>query len=224
MADDTENPTSRDGHLFGPGPKRILSLDGGGVRGIVALAFLERMEQQLRERDGGREDFRLCDHFDLIGGTSTGAIIATSLALGFSVEKLIDLYLSLAKRAFQGSRWHGGVFVPKFRAKPLFEEIRRQVGHETLGSEALRTDLAIFAKRMDTGSPWVFHNNPRSHYFDPPEDDPGALANRDMGLAEILRASTAAPTYFKPETIAVAEGVTGLFVDGGVSPYNNPAL
>ena len=109
-------------------------------------------------------------------------------------------------------------------SQPLFEIIRKQVGHRTLGSNALRTGLAIVAKRIDTGSPWVFHNNPRSRYFHPPEDAPEAVANCDLELAEILRASTAAPTYFKPETITIARGVEGLFVDGGVSPFNNPAL
>jgi predicted acylesterase/phospholipase RssA len=69
-------------HLFGPGPTRILALDGGGVRGALTLSYLERMETLLRERAGGGDDVRLCDYFDLIGGTSTGSIIATGLALG----------------------------------------------------------------------------------------------------------------------------------------------
>src|SRR5580658_1692916 len=66
-------------HLFSPGPKRILALDGGGVRGIISLAYLERLETILRDRFG--PDTVLADYFDLIGGASTGAIIATGLAL-----------------------------------------------------------------------------------------------------------------------------------------------
>ena len=64
---------TRDDHLFGPGPKRILSLDGGGVRGLVTLGMLRRVETILRERmPAEKQDaFRLCDYFDLIGGTST---------------------------------------------------------------------------------------------------------------------------------------------------------
>jgi hypothetical protein len=54
--------------FYAPGPKRILALDGGGVRGIVSIAFLEAIETQLRSHD---PDARLCDYFDLIGGTST---------------------------------------------------------------------------------------------------------------------------------------------------------
>jgi patatin-like phospholipase/acyl hydrolase len=81
---------TRDKHLFGPGPKRILALDGGGVRGIISLAYLERLEAILRERFG--PDTVLADYFDLIGGASTGAIIATGLALGLPVKRLIATY------------------------------------------------------------------------------------------------------------------------------------
>src|SRR5262249_53785313 len=88
----TDRLSARDRHLFGPGPKRILAIDGGGVRGVVSLAFLERVELVLRERTGDPA-LRLCDYFDLIGGTSTGSIIATGLALGYSTQHLIDTYL-----------------------------------------------------------------------------------------------------------------------------------
>jgi len=66
----------RDRHLFGPGPKRILSLGGGGVRGLVTLGMLKRAETLLAARSPDPQAFRLSDYFDLIGGTSTGAIIA----------------------------------------------------------------------------------------------------------------------------------------------------
>src|SRR5215471_17115745 len=62
----------RDRHLFGPGPKRMLSLDGGGVRGAIAIGFLERLETLIEEIEG--RPTLLCDWFDFIGGTSTGAI------------------------------------------------------------------------------------------------------------------------------------------------------
>ena len=62
--------------LTAPGPKRMLALDGGGIRGALTLGFLERMEGILRRRHL-KPDLRLSDYFDLIGGTSTGAIIDT---------------------------------------------------------------------------------------------------------------------------------------------------
>src|ERR1700722_17153887 len=103
MAQGTESlDRPRDRHLFGPGPKRLLSLDGGGVRGALTVAFLERIEQLLIEHQNqiagsapmaagssgrgpqaGDAGARLGDWFDLIGGTSTGALIAGALALGF---------------------------------------------------------------------------------------------------------------------------------------------
>jgi hypothetical protein len=66
--------------LRAPGPKRILSLDGGGIRGCASLGFLEHLEATVRARTSPAAT--LADYFDLIGGTSTGAIIATLLALG----------------------------------------------------------------------------------------------------------------------------------------------
>ncbi|MCB1807494.1 MAG: patatin-like phospholipase family protein [Candidatus Competibacteraceae bacterium] len=216
---------SRDDHLFQPGSKRILALDGGGLRGIVALAFLERIEHLLAESSGRGEAFRLCDHYDLIGGTSTGAVIASGLALGMPVAQLIDIYIRLSHEGFQGMRWHGGVWLPKFRTAPLLKVLRQYLAGVTLGSDQLRTGLAIIAKRLDTGSPWVFHNNPHGPYFDPDRAlHPNAVPNKDFELVDLIRASTAAPTFFEPEVIDIGQGMKGTFVDGGTSPYNNPAL
>jgi patatin-like phospholipase/acyl hydrolase len=214
-------PLTRDQHLFTPSPKRILALEGGGVRGIISLAYLERLEALLRERIG--PDLVLADYFDLIGGTSGGAIIATGLALGMPVAKLIDIYFNLASKGFRRTIW-SAYWAPKFRTGPLLEQIREQVGVTTLGSTAIRTGLAIVAKRIDTGSVWVFHNHPNGPFFDPHGRDPDAVPNKDLLLSHLLRASTAAPTYFAPERLEVARGITGTFVDGGVSPHNNPAL
>ncbi|HUC17553.1 MAG TPA: patatin-like phospholipase family protein [Acetobacteraceae bacterium] len=212
---------SLEDHFFAPGPKRILALDGGGVRGVISLAYLERLETLLRGRLG--PDLVLADYFDLIGGTSTGAIIAAGLALGAPVAKLIDTYLTLATKGFRPTIWHA-YWAPKFRSAPLLAQIHAQIGETTLGSPAVRTGLAIVAKRIDTGSVWVFHNHPRGPYFDPANRHAGAVPNKDLLLAQLLRASTAAPTFFAPQRIEVARGVTGVFVDGSVSPHNNPAL
>jgi uncharacterized protein len=129
----------RDQHLFGPGPKRILSLDGGGVRGVVTLGFLEEVERLLRKEYGDDPSFRLCDHFDLIGGTSAGATIAAGLSLGFSVAELVSIYLELTHIAFQGSRWHGGILAPKFKGENVFQVLRKKLGRTKLGSEEVQT-------------------------------------------------------------------------------------
>ena len=120
----TATSSARDHHLFAPGPKRILALDGGGVRGIVALAFLKKIEQALEAEAG--KFVRLCDHFDLIGGTSTGAIIAAGLALGHSVDQIHDFYTSpgaarLSRALAAPSRLEGD-----FRRARLASELQRR--------------------------------------------------------------------------------------------------
>jgi Patatin-like phospholipase len=214
---------TRDEHLFEEGPKRILALDGGGVRGALTLSYLESIEAVLRARHGDDPDFRLCDYFDLIGGTSTGSIIATGLSVGYSVEELQDLYRTLAIEVFERPFWRVGVFVPKYQAKRLRSLLDEHFGGIALGSEAVRTGLMVMTKRLDTGSPWPLHNNPRGRYFRRRPGD-SAAANGEFELSQIVRASTAAPHYFDPEEILVADGVAGAFVDGGVSTANNPAL
>jgi hypothetical protein len=209
-------------HLFGDGPKRMLALDGGGIRGAVTLEYLLRIEHILRERYGGDPDFRLCDYFDLIGGTSTGSVIATGLALGYSAEEIINIYRDLAERVFKEGFFRFGVIGAKFPKEPLVEVLRTYMGDATLGSDRLRTGLMVVAKRLDTGSPWLLHNNPRGKYFGDQGTD--SVPNRDLLLRDIVRASTAAPHYFEPELIRISPTEVGAFVDGGVSPYNNPAM
>ena len=212
---------TRDEHLFDDGPKRILALDGGGIRGALTLGYLARIEDILRDRTGGDPDFRLCDYFDLIGGTSTGSIIATGLTLGFAVDELVALYRSLGEKVFDKGMLRFGLLGAKFPKEPLLRALDDHFGDITLGGDELRTGLMVMTKRLDTGSPWLLHNNPRGKYFEGSGSD---YPNRDMLLRNVVRASTAAPHYFEPELLRIAPGVTGAFVDGGVSPYNNPAL
>ena len=176
---------ARDNHLFGPGGKRILALDGGGVRGILSLAFLERMEAELAEKAG--KPVRLCDHFDLIGGTSTGAIIAAGLALGYSASDIRQMYVDYAPKIFRRNWWRLQGLQSKFDAGALTAQIRDSVGARRLESEDLQTGFAIVAKRLDTGSAWILANNPRSPYW---ETLPGSttIGNRHYPLASVARA------------------------------------
>jgi predicted acylesterase/phospholipase RssA len=214
-----------DAHLFGPGPKRILALDGGGIRGILTVQLLKRIEELVRERSGDNSAV-LADYFDLIGGTSTGAIIATALALGWPVERIEKLYLKLGNSIFKSSFFRRGLLTPKFSAEPVKQALADKnegFGDIRLGGPELKTGLAVVAKRLDTGSPWVIHNNPNGRYFNQ-RSGSTSTPNKDYLLREVVRASTAAPTFFEPEMIAVADDLKGAFVDGGVSPHNNPAL
>ncbi len=220
---------NRDEHLSNDAhPKRILSLDGGGLKGILTLGILQKIENTLRQRHGNSDDFRLCHYFDLISGTSTGAIIAAALALGWPVEKLRDKYMSLGKRVFEKSFFRHGLLRAKYDHDKLNRELKAVYGAGTaLGSLAVQTGLLIMTKRLDTGSPWPISNNPQGKYFT--SRPKGVIGNGEYPLWQVVRASTAAPAYFDPETITIVEktghpSTQGLFVDGGVSPFNNPAL
>lgn len=219
---------TRDQHYQSPGPKRILALDGGGLRGIVSLGYLKQVETLLRVRHGDDPSFRLGHYFDLIAGTSTGAIIAAGLAIGLSVDELIAHYLKLGRKVFKGSFWRQGVLRDRYDEAELIDELKQVFGDRQLGDPTLCTGLLVVTKRMDTGSPWPLGNNPRGRYF---SARPGSntIPNAEYPLWQVVRASTAAPTFFGPERITIAresskDKVRGEFVDGGVSPHNNPAL
>ena len=200
--------------------KTIFSFDGGGVRGAITVAFLERIEQVLQEVSGRA----LVKNVNLAGGTSTGAIIAAAVSLGYSAQDVRRFYFDLAPKVFQRSRSRIPGIQSRFKAKLLKNEIVELCGERTLGSPDLQTGFALALKRMDTGSPWILSNNPNNLFWNDPVDG-SYLGNRHYRLADVLRASTAAPHYFEPERIKIMEGQPpGLFVDGGVSPYNNPAL
>lgn len=202
--------------------RNILALDGGGTRGVISIAFLERIEALLREKSGKGSDFRLADHFDLIGGTSTGAILAAGLALGRSVAEIKDLYLELGPAVFR-RRWHIPLFQARYGSAQLGAILAREFGGLTLEDPAIRTLLAVVTKRVDTGSPWVVSNITSQPYWLDKEDGT-RKGNRSISLASLVRASAAAPFYFGPERIPIANDVVGTFVDGAVSPYNSPTI
>lgn len=213
-------PKTKQQHLDATnGPKRILALDGGGIRGILTLEYLEVMEREFRRRFDDPK-FLLCDYFDLIGGTSTGSIIAAGLACGLTVEQLKTLYTGIGTDVFQAEFWRLGLLAPKFKSEPLQVALDAQLGADTtLDSERIRTGLMIMTKRLDTGSPWPLHNHPAARY---------AAQDGKLHLTKAVRASTAAPTYFEPQKIDISsrqgDVVAGAFVDGGVSPFNDPSL
>jgi len=217
-------PLTKQQHLDpNHGPKRILALDGGGIRGILTLEYLAVIEAMIRQRFKD-ETLLLCDYFDLIGGTSTGSIIAAGLACGMTVDALKQLYTGIGATVFQTEWWSKfalkGVLAPKFPAEPLQRALDAKLGAQTmLDSDRIRTGLMIMTKRLDTGSPWPLHNCPLARF---------AKQDGQLQLTHIVRASTAAPTYFEPQQIEIHSrdgAVTkAAFVDGGVSPFNDPAL
>ncbi len=198
--------------LTAEGPKRILALDGGGIRGTVAVGFIRRIEEILRERCG-RGDLVLADYFDLIGGTSTGAIIAACLAIGMSADQIREMYLQLGGDVFAKRRWD--VWNARYNAAPLKRHLTEVFGDRRLGDPSIRTGLCVIVKRADTGSTWPLLNHPAGQFYE---------SNRKILLRQALRASSAAPTFFTPVRIDLGDGQSGAFIDGGVSMANNPAM
>jgi patatin-like phospholipase/acyl hydrolase len=203
--------------------RRILALDGGGVRGVIELAFLERIENMLRARSADPTKFRLCDYFDLVGGTSTGSIIAAAIATGRSVAEIRSIYERIAPKVFRRRWWRLTGLQSRFSAAPISDELRREFPQMKLDDPRIRTLLALVTKRMDTGSPWIVSNVPTAPYWNAPSDN-SSNGNRHLSVAALIRASTAAPFYFGPERIAINSLDTGIFIDGGVTPFNNPAI
>ncbi len=184
--------------------KRILSIDGGGVRGIIPLACLVRLEA--KEAKPSREIF------DFVAGTSTGALIAAGIAVGISARGLLALYRKLANKAFERLPWwqillNGG----NHRYNNEFiDQTLVQVGAD-LPLNSLPIDVMITGKNTETG---------RTDFF---VRDNSGNAERwgTMSLKDAVLASIAAPTYFPAHTAQVL-GEEHTWVDGGVGVAGNP--
>lgn len=207
-----------------PGQKRLLAIDGGGIRGLLALAILRRIECILRARCN-RPEFRLADYFDYISGTSTGGIIAAGLSLGKTVDEIIAFYRAAGAQMFAKANLLRRLR-HKFEGQPLATKLKDVFGPgTTFGSADIRTLLLLIMRNATTDSPWPLSNNPFAKYNHPDRPD----SNLHLPLWQLVRASTAAPTYFPPEVIIVpgqdpVKGRQFVFVDGGVTMYNNPAF
>lgn len=139
------------------------------------------------------------------------------------MDRIDTLYRELGESIFERKWPRQGVVRAKFPTEPLRQALLREFGDLRLGDERIRTGLAIILKRLDTGSPWVLHNNPQGRFFN---RQPGIdfIPNSEYLLRRVVRAIIAAPSFFEPEEIAIADDVRGAFVYGGVSPHNNPSL
>jgi patatin-like phospholipase/acyl hydrolase len=185
--------------------KTLLSIDGGGIRGIIPLTCLIRLESHL----GGP-----CHEiFDMIGGTSTGAIIAAGLSLGVSARGLLALYKRFAQEAFHKLPWWEILFnLGNHRYSSDFvASMLDEIGADC-PVNSLPMDVLISAKNTRSG---------RTDFF--VRDHPGANAELwgTLSLKDAVLASIAAPTYF-PAHSATVLGTEHTWVDGGVGVAGNP--
>lgn len=203
-----------------PSPKKLLALDGGGIRGMITVEVLADIEAKLRRKLRAGKDFVLADYFDYIAGTSTGAILAAGLSFGLPVDRLRRFYVEDGKKMFdKASLWRR--WKTKFESDELAGTLQDIFGTDTqLGTDKLKTLLMMVLRNASTDSPWPISNNPRAKYNQPTRCD----NNLKLPLWQLVRASTAAPTYFPPERVELGGGKEFVFVDGGVTMYNNPAF
>ena len=214
------------------GPKKILACDGGGILGLITVEVLAKLEADLREKLAN-PTLVLGDWFDWVCGTSTGAIIATCISAGMSMDTLRDFYVGSGEQMFDKAsifkRLRYG-YNDEPLAALLRSEINRALGYDagespaTLGDPRLRTLLMMVLRNHTTDSPWPISNNPLAKYNHRDRKD----CNLALPLWQLVRASTAAPTYFPPEVVTFGRDTPNeyqfVFVDGGVTTYNNPAF
>jgi len=190
--------------------RRILSLDGGGIRGLVTCEWLAGVEDALKA--AGKPG--LLRSFDLFAGSSTGAIIACALAIGLSPREIAALYRTHGDTIFPGmagrlwSRagrlFSQGVSAPKYDGKGLEKVLKQVFGDTTLGQA--KVPLMITSYDTISRTPVMFKSFKADH--------------KAIPMWEACRASSAAPTYFPAHGMTV-EGRKCALIDGGVLA-NNP--
>ncbi len=190
---------------------RILSLNGGGARGMFTISVLSEIERILASKHPN-QDIKIGDYFDLITGTSIGGILALGLATGKSARELERVFFDRAKDIFP-KRWSltnllKSLCAPIYRSHPLRETIQEMIGSETTFNDLTRR-VMIPAVNLSTGKP---------HFFKTPHN-PDFTRDGPLKLIDAALATSAAPTYFAPH---YCENLRAYFADGGLVA-NNPS-
>lgn len=199
---------------------RILSIDGGGIRGIIPGKVLIELENEIKSQYGS--DKNISDYFDLITGTSTGGILALGLCIPgangiqkYSAQDLLNIYVERGDEIFDISTWKsitsvGGLTDEKYDATELEDAIQDYFGNVMLNElikDCLITTYDI--KRRKT------------HFFT--KSDSINDKKKNFYVKDIARATSAAPTYFETAKIKSSANITYPLIDGGLFA-NNPAM
>jgi patatin-like phospholipase/acyl hydrolase len=181
--------------------KRILAIDGGGIRGIIPLCFLIELEKQLKVKSR--------DFFSLMAGTSTGSIISGALSMGLTAQETLQIYTDLNDRVFRFNplEWICRLGAFRYRMQPMVGLIKEKIGDPKMND--VPNDILLTATRVSDGRPFYFVKD-------------NATNDKSFGklkLADCIAASSAAPTFFEPWDVP---GI-GVCVDGGVGIAGNPA-
>lgn len=195
---------------------KILSLDGGGIKGIIPALILEKLEKETQKP--------ICELFDLIAGTSTGGLIALALSVDngkgkpkFSAAEVVELYTKNGASIFDRSRWHriksGGNLTDEKYQKDKFKELLE----DYFGSNTLRetlTEVLITSYETERRIPWLFKSKKAKDL---------KKKDKNFKLTDVALATSAAPTYFEAHKLELGADDYLSLIDGGVYA-NNPAL
>lgn len=193
-----------------PGRFRILSLNGGGIKGAFSAAVLTAIEKEY--------NCNIADYFDLVAGTSTGGLIALGLGAGVKAEKILSLYKDKGSVIFpQGCalwrkmRWIvSGKYGNKGLKSAVSEIVADEKGEKRLQDSRCRLLISSFSA-----------DNGEMRYFTTPHID-FCKTDGEVSMMDVALATSAAPTYFQPANVAHGCSV-GRYLDGGVGA-NVPAL
>ena len=200
-------------------PKRLLAIDAAGVRSLISIEILAGIENRLRARLN-RPDLVLADYFDYVAGTSTGAILAAFVSLGITMSRIRELFLHNLQGMFARASLLKQYYRHKYDATHLSYWLKEVIGQNTtLGSEKLQTLLLIVVQNMSADAGWFLSNNPSAKYNDRSQ----SWSELQLPLWQIVKASSAAPTYFPPEVLRI-DGTETVFVDGTLTGFGNPAF
>jgi patatin-like phospholipase/acyl hydrolase len=195
--------------------QKVLSIDGGGIRGIIPAIVLAEIER--------RTGKRIAEMFDLVAGTSTGGILALGLTKPgqdgkpeYSAKKLIELYETEGGKIFSIPVWHRvhsgwGLAEEKYPSEGI-EEVAKEYFGDVRLAQAYK-EVLVAAYEIEKRGPWFFK---RRKALDPDE-------GFNPFMREVARATSAAPTYFEPLQLKVGSLGNRAFIDGGVHS-NNPAM
>ncbi|KAG6400666.1 hypothetical protein SASPL_137508 [Salvia splendens] len=198
----------------------ILSIDGGGIRGIIPAKILEFLESELQKLDG--EDARIADYFDVIAGTSTGGLMTAMLTAPdannrpiYAAKDIAPFYVEHGPKIFPQSGLLGSMDVlvgPKYNGKYL-QELTREILGQTRLHHTL-TNVVVPSFDIKLMQPTIFSSYEVKN-----------LDYKDVLLSDICIATSAAPTYFPPHSFTNVDGLGQCWdfnlIDGGVAA-NNP--
>lgn len=204
---------------------RILTIDGGGICGVLPAAILAHLEGRIALKTGNPEA-RIIHYFDFLAGTSTGGIITCLLnapkseddpAPRFSAAEVLDFYVKHGTDIFKSSqlrRFFGGIGLAseKYEVTELENLLKKRLGNLRL-RHALKPSL-VPAYSLEMGATYFFCSH---------DLDEAGREYRDFFLRDVCRSTSAAPSYFEPAGVVSVSKVQHAFVDGGVFA-NNPTL